>query len=269
MTGAQKLIKYLAMLLAIVLAAAIIFGIAGTVYMLFGFGNRDTLLNNSVKIDISQEISALNIDVVGAQLKIVEGDFFELSSNIKDLKVSEQNGELSIEQKQKIMGIHSNKAGEILLTVPADTYFKWIEIDAGAGDVSISKLVTDKLSFDCGAGRVNLDYIEAKSIAEINTGAGELSIGGGVIHNLDLDLGVGVTYLRAALEGRSEINCGVGEIDISICGRQQDYTLHINTGVGTVDVNGESVKRNSSIGNGANVVDIDGGVGSISINFEN
>lgn len=268
MTQTQKIIKYLAITFAIFLAAAIIFGIVGTIGMIFGFGNRDTILDQSVNIDISQEISSLKIDVGGAQLRIVEGDSFMLSSNIKNLQVSEHNGELSIVQKQKFIRTHSNNVGEILFTVPANTHFKWVDIDAGAGDVFASKLFADRLSFDLGAGRVQIDYIEVNSKAEINAGAGEMTIGGGVIRNLELDLGVGKTGLKAALEGRSEINCGVGETSITICGNQQDYTLEIDSGVGNVEVDGKSVNGNCTLGKGANLVDIDGGVGSIYIVFE-
>jgi hypothetical protein len=272
MTELQRVIKYLAIAFAIVLAVSIVFGMIGAIGMIFGLGRDDMLLEESVNINISQSITALKIDVEAAELSIVEGDSFSLSSNIKDLHVNEKNGELSIVHKHKNgikIGIHSTKVGEIVLTVPCGISFEKVVIDAGAGDINISALVANKVSFDFGAGKVSIDHIEVTDWADIDTGAGMLSIGDGSIKNLDLDLGVGKTVLKASLVGRSDIDCGVGATELKLLGNREDYTLIVNSGIGSISIDGDYANGNSTFGNGANVVNIDGGVGSIDITFEN
>lgn len=272
MTELQRVIKYLAIAFAIVLAVSIVFGMIGAIGMIFGLGRDDMLLEESVNINISQSITALNIDVEAAELSIVEGDSFSLSSNIKDLRVNEENGELSIVHKHKNgikIGIHASKAGEIVLTVPSGVSFDKVEIDAGAGDINISSLVANTVSFDFGAGKVSINHIEVTDWADIDTGAGMLSIGDGSIKNLDLDLGVGKTVLKASLVGRSDIDCGVGATELKLLGNREDYTLIVNSGIGSISIDGDYANGNSTFGNGANVVNIDGGVGSIDITFEN
>lgn len=49
----QKLIKNLAIVLAICLACSIILGIVGAFIMIFGFNNDDSIMENAVEIAIS------------------------------------------------------------------------------------------------------------------------------------------------------------------------------------------------------------------------
>ena len=272
MTDQQKLIKYFAILLACLLCAAIIFGIVEVLGMIFNFGrsNDDMILENSVEFEISQDIRSLYVDIDAAEFKIVQGECFSLSSNIKNLRVDQNNGTLKITHRHKKLAINSStKLGEILLTIPTAAHFDKVEIDAGAGDVEVSFLSADNLSFDLGAGRVRIERLETKIDTHIDAGAGSFEIEDGRITCLDLDLGVGKSVIRASLEGRTDIDCGVGKTDITILGNKADYTMFINTGVGSIYVDGDIIISDSVFGNGANRIDVDGGVGSVDINFEN
>ena len=272
MTEFQKVIKYLAIAIAVLLAVSIVFGIIGAIGMIFGLNREDNILEESVDISISQSITALKIDIEAAEVSIVEGDSFSLSSNIKDLRVEEKNGELSITEKHKNaikIGIHSTELGKIVLTVPTGTIFDKVEIDAGAGDINVTALAVNKVSFDFGAGNVSIDHLELTEWADIDMGAGKLTIGDGSIRNLELDLGAGKTILKAALIGSADIDCGVGKTDIHLLGNSEDYKLIVDSGIGSISIDGDYANGNRIFGNGANVVNIDGGVGSIDIMFEN
>lgn len=269
MTEFQKMIKYLAIILAIALSIAIIVGILGGLSMIFWFGNNNTLLDESINIDTSQNINSIHMEIDAAALKIVEGERFLLSTNIKDLRVNVNSGTLVITHKQKKVAIHSTDVGEIVLTVPKGTVFEYVEIEAGAGDIDISKLEAGRVDLEFGAGRVDIDHIAVNDGANIETGAGQLNIKSGHINDLDLDLGVGESNIRALLNGKTEINCGVGKMNLTVCGNQTDYTLKISTGIGSVYVNGSHIKGNAIVGNGAEQVRVEGGIGSINIDFEN
>ena len=75
--------------------------------------------------------------------------------------------------------------------------------------------------------------------------------------------------ITSAIKGKSTINCGVGETNINLLGRQSDYTLDINTGIGSVTINNSDIKGNTIIGNGQCKLEVDGGVGAINISFVN
>ena len=248
MTHFQRVIKYLALLLAFSLAAAIIIGGVGLMGAIFGMGNS-SVLEEMYSIELSQNIESVDIDLSAASLKIVLGDKFALSTNIGNLKVT-SDFTLKIKQKpHQIISIHSGKSGEIILTVPADIMLKSFELDAGAG-------------------YVELECLNAENV-EIDAGAGAITINGGEIERLDLDLGVGKANITSAIKGKSTIDCGVGETNINLLGKSEDYTLDIDTGIGSVTLNGTDIKGNTKIGNGSNKLEIDGGVGAININFVN
>ena len=45
-------------------------------------------------------------------------------------------------------------------------------------------------------------------------------------------------------------------------------TLKLNKGIGTIKVNDEEIKNDTTIGTGDNIINISGGVGSINIDFK-
>lgn len=202
-------------------------------------------------------------------LKVFEGDHFALYSNIKNLLAGEENGTLIIKQKQKIVGIHTNKVGEVLLMIPTRHEFNSFNIESGAGNVEIEFLQAVSMDFEFGAGSANIDNIVATKRARIEMGAGKLNIDSGVLNCLDLDLGVGKTVINAKVNGTSSIECGVGNTHLNLIGMRDDYCIDIDTGIGSISVDGTHVGGSQIIGNGPNRINIDGGVGSIVINYNN
>ena len=248
MTHFQRVIKYLALLLAFFLAAAIIFGGIGLMGTIFGISNN-SVLDEMYSIELSQNIERIDIDLSAASLKIVLGDKFALSTNIGKLNVT-SDSTLKIKQKQhQVFSINYGKSGEIILTIPADAMLQSFELDAGAGSIEIERLNSQSVEIDAGAGSINIK--------------------GGEIERLDLDLCVGKANITSAIKGKSNIDCGVGETNINLIGKMDDYTLDIDTGIGSITLNGSDIKGNTKIGNGQYKLEIDGGVGVVNINFVN
>ena len=267
MTELQKVIKYLAIAFAIFLAISIIISIVSLICNIFFYDVG--VLDEMREIEISQNIDRIHIEIGAAHLKVVEGDRFALSTNLEKLNVTCSDTRLYIEQRQRVVvSIHSTNNGEVILTVPSGVVFESFELEAGAGEVNIQFLNSDRVNFEFGAGRVSIGNLVATGSAEIETGAGELIIADGRVNNLDLDLGVGKTELRASLAGECSINCGVGETNVSIKGKSSDYSMRISTGIGSVTVDGTALKGNTVLGNGSNKLNIEGGVGTVNIEFE-
>ena len=61
---------------------------------------------------------------------------------------------------------------------------------------------------------------------------------------------------------------GVGESNITLLGSKEDYKLELEKGLGNISVDGVNVSDYGSSGNGTNKVEINGGVGSINVRFE-
>ena len=140
-------------------------------------------------------------------------------------------------------------------------------IDTGAGKVEIDSLSCDVLKLSLGAGKADIKNLTANSRADIDGGAGELDIDGGKLCNLKLDMGVGKLTLKSRIEGESDLDYGVGETDLILLGSLEDYQIEIDKGIGEAKLNGENMQDDLVYGSGENKIEIDGGVGSINIEF--
>ncbi len=265
MTELQRIIKYFSIAFAIFLTVSIITGVIGVLGGIFFMESND-VLDEMRDIELSQDIDRIEIEIDIAEFIIKTGESFALSTNLEKLNVKSEGGKLFIEEKRK--PIHSTDVGEIILTVPAGVSFSSISLEAGAGKVSIESLSASIVDFDFGAGSIEIDKLSVTNRADIDTGAGKFVIRDGEINDLDLDLGVGENKIRSSLTGECDIDCGVGKTELTVLGSKNDYSIRIDKGVGSASIDGSSVGNDLMLGNGANKLNIDGGVGSIDVRFE-
>lgn len=275
MTSWQKTVKYAAMAFAILLAVSIIGSILGAVAGVdLLLGDKQPAVGEMKTYEVGGEIRALDIDIGAAAFTIKSGDTLRVESNLKNLTVQERGGRLIISEKTQFGGkIHFGVTytGEAALDLylPAGIVFETADITTGAGLVSIDNLTAETLNLELGAGKVDIQNLTATRQAEIDGGAGELSILGGTLADLDLNLGVGELHFSAGLSGECEFDCGVGAANITLPGSQEDYTIRIDKGLGDALIDGESVRGDQKYGSGAVELDVEGGVGRISISFGN
>ena len=268
MTTFQKVIKYLALALAIFLIVTIIGGIitglTGVSYLLSG--KNDKVVGEMQNFSIDGEISSLSVDLSGAELKIKTADNFSVESNHKYISVKTDSGKLRISETKRFFAV-SPKGLTVILSVPKDFVFDNAMIDTGAGKVEIETLACDVLELSLGAGKADIKNLTANSRAEIDGGAGELNIDGGKLCNLNLDMGVGKLTLKSRIEGKSDLDYGVGETDLILLGSKDDYKIELDKGIGEARLDGESMRDDSVYGSGENFIEIDGGIGEINIEF--
>lgn len=262
MTSAQKIIKYLAIGLAALLIVSIIGGILSAAGFLGGFFSS-SLLDEDKVYSISGDIHSLKLDIAAADLKIVTGDALAVESNLAELTVKDSDGVLTVTQKSRF-GINYNGAF-LTITLPENFTFEDADITTGAGKVTIGDLRCNSLQLELGAGAVRIDYLYSKSDAQIKAGAGELVIDGGALQDLELELGVGKTDLSVYLSGDSKIQCGVGQTQLTLIGK--NYTIDVDKGLGSVTIDGQDMEDGQIYGSGSNAIDLKCGVGSVDIGF--
>ena len=276
MTTLQKVIKYLALAFAIFLTVSIVGGILSAVGLLGSLFLDDDadwgdVIGETKNYTVSSEISDLNIQINAADFYIKEGNGFSVESNLKNLEVDEKNGCLTLKDLTKIKLNGSNAYENAVLTiyVPVGTVFDNVNIKTGAGRFTVDSLSAATIGFELGAGDVTISKLIAEKSANIEGGAGRITISNGAIKDLALKMGMGQLNLTAALTGDSELELGVGESNITLLGSKDDYELDIEKGIGNITVDGKNVTDFGSSGNGANEVDIHGGVGAINVRFNN
>ena len=258
MNTTQKVIKGFAICLAVLIILSIINGIVFLATSTIGF-------NNDVNIseDYSSNIKNINIDVGSTNMIIKKGDILSIDADnvSKKFKIKEQGNTLSIKEK-KITIFGNKKGSSIIITIPET--LGDLNIDIGAGKLEISDITTDKFSLDQGAGKVDITNLLSNKKTTIEGGAGKLHITSSKLQNLDLDLGAGKCYYNGILLGNNKIDQGVGELILDL--QNDDYKFKVEKGLGSITVNGNSYSEDFEVGEGTNIIDIDGGVGSIIIN---
>ena len=276
MTTLQKVIKYLALAFAIFLTVSIVGGILSAVGLLGSLFSDDDaewgdVIGETKTYTVSSEISDLNIQINAADFYIKEGNSFSVESNLKNLEVDEKNGCLTLKDLTKIKLNGSNAYENAVLTiwVPVGTVFDNVNIKTGAGRFTVDSLSAATIGFELGAGDVTISKLIAEKSANIEGGAGRITISNGAIKDLALKMGMGQLNLTAALTGDSELELGVGESNITLLGSKDDYELDIEKGIGNITVDGKNVTDYGSSGNGANEVEIHGGIGAINVRFNN
>lgn len=265
MTTFQKAVKYLAMAFAIFLTVSIIGGILSMFGLFGGFFGGDAVTDDIKTYTVSSDIKSLEVKINAADFTIKQGDSFSVESNLKYLTVEDKNGVLTIRDTKKFIRTYTGAV--LTLYIPADTVFDKANITTGAGRLTVDNLSADTMNFELGAGEVAIDTLVASSDIDINGGAGKITISGGALHNLDLDMGAGQLNLTSALTGESDFDLGVGESNITVIGNKNDYKLDIEKGLGNITVDGTSVSNIKGQGNGNNDIEISGGIGAINLKF--
>lgn len=268
MTVFQKVVKYLAMAFAIFLIVTIIGGIiTGLASVSFLFSGKESSSVGEMKdYPISGEASSLSIDLSGAELIIEPADCFSVQSNHKYISVKSENGKIRIHETKKTFVV-SPKGVTVILNIPRDYVFDYAQIDTGAGKVDIDTLSANVLELSLGAGRADIKNLTANSRADIDGGAGEITIDGGRLCNLDLEMGVGKLTLKSRIEGKSSLDYGVGETNLTLIGSREDYQIEIDKGIGDAELSGYDMRDDEVYGTGEHKIEIDGGVGSLKIEF--
>ncbi len=268
MTTGQKVIKYCAIAFAVFLIVSIVAAVTGAVAgVSYWFGDRKGEASGKMQThNIGEKITALDIDIGAAELTVATGDSLSVESDSKDVTVRTENGTLIIQEESR-WHLFGSRHAAVRLTLPKDAEFASIKLNTGAGRVSVDTLTADDISLNLGAGEVRIGTLNAGKRVEIDSGAGQLTVGGGEMNDADIDLGVGQAVITARLTGKCKLEYGVGECRLNLIGTRDDYRISLDRGPGSATVDGNSLADGAQYGNGTTEVEIDGGIGALTVRF--
>ena len=263
MTVRQRVIKYCALAFAVFLIVSFALG---AFELLSSLLEMDVLkkpgsgyLYSSV---IGENISELDIDISTVALKITQGDKFALHTDNDRIKFYQDGSVLSVKDKEKFS---LKPEGEVIIEVPAEKEFSKVCINAGAGEITVDSLCCSQLITSLGVGDFFAQRLVVTASADIDCAAGEFTVKDGSINNLEMNMALGDVTLDCFLTGEAEIDCGLGDMDMKLHGRADDYSIEVDKGICSARLNSESVKDENKYGNGPNRIEINGAVGDISI----
>lgn len=263
MTAKQRVIKYLALAFAVFLIVSFAVGIFEVLSSLLEMEvNKPVGTDYLYSYVVSDSVSELKISVSAADLRITTGDSFSISTDNENVKCSENGSVLSLSDKEKFNISHE---GEIVVQLPPGKIFEKITLDAGAGEITVERLDAGKLSMNLGAGDFFADEMNISAEAFIGCAAGEFTVKKGTLSNLEMDMAVGDVALYCTLKGNTEINCGIGDIDIRLPEALSEYRIEVDKGICSATLDGKSMEDEKAYGSGPSKIEIDGAVGDISI----
>ena len=281
MTSFQKFIKYCAIALAAVIIVSIVGGAAWGISAIVGLADGElagAVLDSGVQIgkyeevdgdmngySVSGDITAVRIDVSAARISVRTGDALSVESTISDLTVKNDGGRLVVKDKKHVTYNNSNK-NTVDIILPEGITLDELDIDGGAGTLDVSGITSRLLSVDIGAGSTRLSSLTVTESADIDGGAGRLVIDGCDITDLDFDMGTGKAVRACRLSGECSIDQGVGALELTLRGTPNDYRIKLDKGIGSARLGGSGV-GDGTYGSGACTVDLDGGIGSMIIDF--
>lgn len=277
----QKIIKYASIAFGLYLAVSIIGGIVAIVVSIFTgiYGVsyltdnlQDALKSNDSNVEIIDEnqeleqFSKMKLEISTANLTVKsEGNSYRVEKYQipKNTKIESKDGVLEI-KNEKIFNKNDSKSS-ITVYIPENVELDDVAMEIGAGTVNIAEIKAKNVDFDFGAGNVELENISVNNNTKIQCGAGQVIIKKSELTNANIDAGVGKLSYLGELKGNSKISCGVGSVQLDLIGDSDMYEIHAEKGIGDVKIDDVSVADNSTIGNGENKINIEGGVGSVDI----
>lgn len=234
MTEIQKIIKYCALALAIFLIFIIVITIANVGYNilektdLINDSNSKLLKNNIVISNNESEIREIDIDIKSSNIILKTAENFKVETNNKDIKYSYEDGKVLIKQNNvNKWYLNKNNNSKLIFYIPNEISLKKINLNNNVGDVEID---FEKIS------------------------------------NLNIDLDVGDIFVKSMLGGKNIIKSNIGDINLELLLKQEDYKFEFDKDIGEVKLNNNKIKRDTITGDRNNNLKIKTNIGDIKIN---
>ena len=268
----KKVIKYCAIGFAILLIVNIIFGILWAVGSLSGFLGLtvNTDINKNMEIIGTEQsnINSLDIELGFTSLEIKRGNEFKVESNNSNIKYYSKNGNVEIKEKDSFFDFSSgNTNSAVIVYIPENIYNLYeLDVETSGGVVKIKDLQVSNFVFEQGTGETAIENLIVTNKVDIAGGAGKMDILSSSFNNLDLKLGVGEFNLSGVLTGNNEIESGIGNVNINLTNGLDSYRIRTEKGVGMIKIGEKEMSNNEIYGSGITNINIEGGIGNISIN---
>ena len=213
----------------------------------------DALDGNTVDMDFASD---LEISLKYDELLIQEYDGDKIRVNVandakNDVVVKETSGKITITDTRSG---NVKKKKQIKVIVPSGKDFDTVSLGVDMGTIDLEcDLKVQELSVEVGAG-------EFSGYGNITAAYCDLQVGAGTI---DIDQ-IDVQKLNA--------DCGAGEIDMVVTGKEKDYNYDLSCGMGEIDLedseySGIGIEKNISNDGAKRKMVLECGMGEIDVEF--
>lgn len=182
----------------------------------------------------ASQVNDMKIDIGGAALCLLESenDNFGLVIDGKgDYKYYESGGVFYLEGKKKhFTGNHDER---VYLYIPKGKVFDEVEINMGAGLLSLNELDAREVDLTAGAGILTCNRISCRSL-DVEVGAGEAVLKGIEADKMDMEVGMGTAYVKGKIGKEIDASCGMGAVEMDLDNAETDFNYEIECAAGSI-----------------------------------
>ncbi len=189
----------------------------------------------------------------------VDGDTtyikWEVDDDAKEVRVAGNN---------KLLDGNFKSVGKTIIHVPDGYCFDKVEVEVGAGELTVDYVEGNEFTLDLSAGEMTVnDIICDKINADIS--AGEMSFNNISTDILKADCSGGQISLEGDIKDEADIDCSMGEVRLELERGKNEYNYEVDCSMGEVQIDGQSL-RNGHIDNDADTdIKVDCSMGEINI----
>ncbi len=260
----------LAAMLTVIIIGIIILGVNSIASWFFASSDKifSGGINYSNTFD-TDEFTNITINNSIGKLRIEHGDAFEVTGEnvLESFSCEIEKGTLVIDHtSKKNLNFTNYSKTSITITIPEDVKLETLEISTGVDNCTINDIEASAFVLKAGVGEVTISNLTSDNV-NIEGGVGNINISNSYLGDFELECGVGTASISGKLDDCT-ISSGVGEVKLEIDGDFEDYDIDLSVGIGNMQIDGERYKNDTRLNKGAkNKLEIDGGIGNISVNF--
>ncbi len=256
---------------------------------------------NDVEVKVqefaAQDIKNLDIDAeYASELNITFGDTFKVEYPSPNFEAVQDADTLRISSNEELnisfigiglFGYRYDHSDEFIvnITVPHGHIFRDVSIVSDLSAVEVTDMTADSMTIVANLGAIDISGITA-DVLDVTADVGSLNLnnitageavansnlGSVIIKDSDFDTLTSVVNTgEFELDGSSpdylDVECNLGNVDISLFGAQEDYTVDAITNLGTFSLNGEVRGTPNVWGSGDKEVFIVTNTGSAYVDF--
>lgn len=204
--------------------------------------NYDVLKGDVKKYNVGGNVQELDIEVGGCSFvtKSSGDDSFYLEAqNVGKLQCFVEEGTLYVKSITSSRRWSQPKNSKITLYVPDSCSFEKADIELGAGTLKFDELNAKQAFLEVGAGQIEISRAEVQEL-EANVGLGRIVLQDMNIVSLEAEIGMGELEARGAVTKKADVTCSMGNVQMTIDGREEDFNYKLEGGMGNMDVGGMS-----------------------------
>jgi hypothetical protein len=257
----------------LLLAAGILSFVIGMFGMKWDFSKLDAHKYTDRRYAVTDTISSVSVSVGNGSIELRPLDAehpapvvfsYDERKNSDYTDIWVENGELKIRQRHKrniwkIFSFWDSNLKRNKIIAYIDANINKVDLSADAGTAKIYDMTIGELSVDIDAGYAELQNITVNKL-NIKIDAGSAKIIGGTVENCKINLNAGSVKLNGMTLSNLDARIEAGRLSGSIAGNKADYTITVQMGLGSSNLQNQTGTSNKRI-----TLNID--IGSVQIDF--